>query len=150
MNGRPESPTPVRFGSDTVDRFDLPDRVFYLYAYFDGHRQLVLRAPRHISDEQLPLPTRVDVLFKDVHWVNLPTQMRGLTISTPEPGDLLDVEDRTTFVVRGSDYSGLVVAGAAYIGWDDVESLHAPSALSRDFQIKFVPPGPGPGDIAPR
>jgi hypothetical protein len=64
----------------SVPEIELPNRTFTIWTYYKGHSQLILRAPHFIDGQSFP--TRVDVLFKNVHSVKLPTRdMRGLSVS---------------------------------------------------------------------
>lgn len=135
--------------------FELPEqgRVVEWNVYFKGHSQLLLRAPRHSGPLATAYPTRVDILFKGVQFVKLPTTMRGLSISLadaraaatienemgrrPQPGDSI-------FLVRGTDFSGYVVAAAVFFSEDDDESSYAASPLTQDFEVTFRPPSRRP------
>src|SRR5580692_3599743 len=108
-----------------TDRIDFP-RSFQMWAYTVGHAQLLLRSPKSTD-----LPTRIDVLFKNVAAVHLPTILDGLTISgaTEEEKSELHVQvglprldGRKVFVVRGSNFIGYVIAGV--VAWHEDEREH--------------------------
>ena len=160
MDNARSSSEPVRFNAESARQFDLPDRAFRMHAFFQGHSQLLLRAERHAGYSVPQYPTRIDILFKAVEFVKLPTTMRGFSLSTATPGDGSVAEawlprsfgpGSEVFVVRGSDYEGYVVAAAAYLCEDEVEDGYAPSALTKDFRIVFTPlTAPEPGDTRAR
>jgi hypothetical protein len=77
-----------------------------MWLYEVGHKQLVLRSVKSKSE-----PTRVDILFKNVRSIRLPTTMDGLSISRAGHG----------FVVGGVAWNGLIEAGACFVGEDDGE-----------------------------
>src|SRR6187402_1389007 len=98
-------------------------RPFQIWLYSVSHGQLLLRSNR--SDV---FTTRVDMLFKDVAAMHLPAMFDGLSLaeaSADEARDLniqlgtLPVGSRKVFVVRGSNFVGYVVAGAAF--WHEDE-----------------------------
>jgi hypothetical protein len=136
---------PIREVGDVP--FSWPDRTFYLHAYYDGHDQLVVRSPRHEPNRQTH-EKRIDILFKGVAHVDLPTTMPGLTLRRAdatawatrlrETG--IEVEPGTqVFIADAVRWSGFVAALAAYTADDDAELIYTQSALSRDFEIRFVP-----------
>lgn len=109
---------------------NFPQRNFRMWRYTVSHRQLLLR-----STQTEDFPTRIDVLFKPVHWMNLPTQLTGLIFELADPeqaqslseasGMAFDQEAKV-FVVRGSNYQGYVVA-AVYDTDERTPSDHEPS-----------------------
>ena len=123
-------------------------RRFQVWLYTVSHAQLLLRAnPRFEGDE------RIEVLFKAVHWMSIPTVLHGLTIQELDPdsarallanfGDapfhdgerqgtthVLVTGDRV-FSVRGDGYEGVVVALAAYVHRDNLSDC-APSGFYED------------------
>lgn len=81
-----------------------------------GHKRLLLRSVK--SSEA---PTRVDVLFKNVAKLSLPTTLKGLIVepasvevvrTLAHGSESFPMEDRTMFLIRGDGYDGYVVAGA--------------------------------------
>jgi len=121
-----------------------------MHAFFKGHSQLLIRAPRHVGLLHAPFPTRIDVLFKAVAFVQLPTVMHGFSLATVDPQDASIKSPEAArsaginseiFSVRGSDYAGYVVAEAAFICEDEADDVNAPSALTQDFRITFTPQG---------
>lgn len=103
------------------------DREFQVWAYTVGHGQLLLRSNRTAERS-----TRIDILFKDVGALNMPTILRDLTIAeaTAEEFGLNRriAESRRVFRVSSLDYLGFVVAGAVAMQEDDRE-YNDPSAL---------------------
>lgn len=71
------------------------------------------------STKSADQPTRVDVLFKDVGVINLPTSFHGLSISeaSETERDKLprfepkSVRTRKVFLVRSGNFQGYVIAG---------------------------------------
>jgi len=105
-------------------------RHFQIWEYTVGHAQLLLRSPKTAD-----LPTRIDVLFKNVGAIQLPTNLDSLRISEGIEGEGTGLalgtnakitKDRKIFVVRGSDFVGYVIAGAMASHEDDGE-YHDPS-----------------------
>jgi hypothetical protein len=105
--------------------------------YAVGHGQLLLRSNR--SDE---VPTRIEVLFKDVAALELPTLFDGLSITeaTPDEAQGLNVQlgswpihRRKVFVLRGTNYLGYVIAGAVF--WHEDEGSHYDESF---FQKSFL------------
>lgn len=108
------------------------NRRFQIWSYTVSHGTLLLR-----STKAPGTPTRVDVLFKDVAAINLPTNVDGLTIeraddaAAREAASTLDepeLRGRTVFAVRGRGCRGHVVAGAVFHHEDEGEFFD-PSAL---------------------
>jgi hypothetical protein len=125
------SPNPITFA-----------RRFQLWAYTVGHGQLLLRSPKSAG-----LSTRVDVLFKNVAAIHLPTILDGLAVSEATEGqkselrvqvDPLRLEGRRVFVVRGTNFMGYVVAGVV-ASHEDEREYHEPSHFS-------LAPGDDQGD----
>lgn len=104
------------------------ERPFQIWSYVVSHRQLLLRSNKS------PLQTsRVDVLFKNVKEVKLPTELDRLEIREATTDEIarLGVDGESTarvFVVSGAEREGYVVAGAVAAVEDD-KDYHEPSAL---------------------
>ena len=119
-----------------LDRKPMPNellncsRPFQIWEYTVGHAQLLLRSPKAVD-----LPTRVDVLFKNVAAIHLQTNLDSLRVSEAIEGEEIGLhsglgatisKNRKIFVVRGSDFVGYVIAGA--IAWhEDDGEYHDPS-----------------------
>ena len=95
-----------------------------------GHAQLLLRSPKTAD-----LPTRIDVLFKNVGAIHLPTNLSSLSILEASGGEDLGsrvefgaavTPSRRVFLVRGSDFGGYVIAGAV-ASHEDSGEYHDPS-----------------------
>ena len=108
-------------------------RMFQLWEFTVGHKQLLLRSTK---DDRFR--TRVDVYFKNVAVVNLPTICHGLTISEADGAqqqDLLSQVSQTglsagkVFLIRGDRFTGYVIAG--FMDWHEDE-------LEYDDPSKFV------------
>jgi hypothetical protein len=92
------------------------DRTFEIWAYqVSPHQPLLLR-----SSPNGTCPTRIEIFFKQVDTINLPTRFHGLSISEATDEDVQSVgfeperllrNHQKLFVLRGSEYSGYVVAG---------------------------------------
>ena len=106
-----------------------------MWEYTVGHGQLLLRSPKNEE-----LRTRIDVLFKNVGAIELPTVLDGLTVSEATEGDWSAIgprvdqryrTGRTLFVVRGSSFLGYVLAG--FVNWheDEAEYYEASQILTR-------------------
>ena len=114
---------------ETLTEFS-SSRVFQFWRYVVSHRQLLLR-----SNQTPELPTRLELLFKNVSAMKVPTHLNAVTIhqlpddreaSGTEP---VDIEPgQRIFSVTGNNYSGYVVAGALF-AHEDQEDYAAPSAL---------------------
>ena len=109
-------------------------RRFQMWAYTVGHGQLLLR-----SVKATDWPTRIDVLFKNVAAVHLPTIMDRLAVSEAtdteraelrvQVGAASRLEGQRVFIVRGSGFTGYVVAGV--MAWhEDEREYHETSYFS--------------------
>jgi hypothetical protein len=101
------------------------ERDFQVWLYTVSHAQLLLRSTR--SSEH---GTRVDILFKDVQAVQLPTTLRGLKMVVMSRPDAIETSKRmgvnlrgnhSVFLLRGSNYEGFVIAGGAFTHEDEGE-----------------------------
>jgi hypothetical protein len=93
------------------------DRDFQMWRYTVSHGQLLLRSVR--TDVH---STRVDVLFKNVSWLDLPSTFTGLTITQ---GD-------ERFALTGRDWHGSVTAGACFTA-EDEGAYDDPSPFESSF-----------------
>ena len=88
------------------------DGRFQWWLYTVSHGQLLLR-----STSSSRRPTQVDVLFKDVLAVELPTSIDDIEVleaeMTEEPSRLRS-SSRKRFLIRGSNVNGYVIAGAVF------------------------------------
>jgi hypothetical protein len=93
-------------------------RWFQIWSYSVGHAQLLLR-----SNKSAELLTRVDVLFKDVVALKLPTAFAGLSVTEASESEALkfspqlgssSITNRKVFDIRGSNFSGYVVAAGVF------------------------------------
>jgi hypothetical protein len=101
-------------------------REFQIWLYSVSHGQLLLR-----SNRSERVSTRIDVLFKNVAAVSLPTLFEGLSLAeatTDEARDLniqlgaLPIQKRKVFAIWGANFRGYVVAGAIF--WHEDEGYH--------------------------
>jgi|ERR1700722_9943333 len=101
-------------------------RRFQIWAYSVGHSLLLLR-----SNKSSEFSTRVEILFSGVAALKLPTTFEGLSIIEVSGQDEtagLDLElgygsltAKRVFVLRGSNFTGHVVASALFSHEDDKE-----------------------------
>ena len=90
------------------------DGRFQWWSYTVSHGQLLLR-----STSSSKRSTQVDVLFKDVVAVELPTSFDNIEVleaeTTDEPSRVaLPSGGRKRFLIRGRDVNGYVIAGAVH------------------------------------
>jgi hypothetical protein len=106
-------------------------RTFQIWTYTVSHAHLLLRSPKEPGQS-----TRIDVLFKNVAWINLPATIEGLVVTemAPEeteplvivPAEML--RSRKIFAVETSRSEGFVVAGA--FAWQEDDGDYSePSPL---------------------
>jgi len=101
-------------------------RPFQIWNYTVSHRQLLLRSTK--SQER---QTRVDVLFKGVAALGLPSAFRELEV---RPATSVDIDEIgqphcsrlsdgavTLYVVRGGEFLGYVAAVGVFVHEDDAE-----------------------------
>lgn len=93
------------------------DRRFQLWRYQVGHSQLLLRSVKATDH-----PSRIDVLFKVVEAIQLPTAFVGLTIR----------QDGGKYLLEGHDWCGGIAAGACFVAEDDGEYFD-PSPFETSF-----------------
>jgi len=105
---------------------------FQLWSYTVSHGQLLLRRNKGPG-----FPTRVDILFKDVAAVHLPTSFDDLELAE-DHGPAQDfagglgawpAHGRKTFRLTGQSFAGTVVAGAVFCHEDTKEHFE-PSEFS--------------------
>jgi hypothetical protein len=107
-----------------------------VWRYTVSHAQLLLR-----STQTDTFPTQIDVLFKLVDWMSLPTHLTGLIVEFADPEQAqfmseasgISLEDRASrfFVVRGSNYQGYIVAGVNESPVSDLRTSAAPAYKER-------------------
>jgi hypothetical protein len=107
-----------------------------MWSHTVGHSQLLLRATKDRDH-----PTRVDILFKNVAAMSVPTLMRELRVRQASPiereeilstADVDHPEDRRCFVLEGPGFAGWVVAGVMVAVENDGE-YHEPSSLLEEL-----------------
>jgi hypothetical protein len=107
---------PTGDGPTPIDTFE-SDRHFQIWRYEVGHAQLLLRSvkgDRHAS--------RIDVLFKAVKAIDLPTKFDGLQIE----------RDGDQYAVSGVGWSGGVIAGACFQA-EDAGEYYDPSPFAHSM-----------------
>lgn len=104
------------------------ERRFEIWDYTVSHSQLLLRSAKTNSEQ-----TRIEVLFKGVKLMNLPTYLDGISV---EKGSG-DFPPQLTGIARDGDglyrvltraFEGYVVAGAMFVHADDLD-FNEPSRL---------------------
>ncbi|HEU5378087.1 MAG TPA: hypothetical protein VFV38_21910 [Ktedonobacteraceae bacterium] len=105
-----------------------PDRVFAVWKYTISHRQLILRS---VKDQERGISTRIDLLFKPVAWMSLPTSLSDVRVeeASPEHVQFMTTTSGVTlqgseklFVLQGNQTQGYVAA-----------SLYALDESTREF-----------------
>jgi hypothetical protein len=85
------------------------------------------------------LDARVDVLFKDIAALQLPTAFDGLLITEASNDELLklgpqlgsnSMVNKNVFLIQGSNYSGYVVAGSVF--WHEDEGTYYDESYFKD------------------
>jgi hypothetical protein len=93
------------------------NRRFQVWRYQVGHSQLLLRSVKSAAHA-----SRIDVLFKGVDAIELPTSFDGLVIE----------RDGQRYVLSGRGWAGSIVAGACFEAEDDGEYFD-PSPFEASF-----------------
>jgi hypothetical protein len=108
-------------------------RVFRAWLYSVSHSTLLLR-----SIKEPGVPTRIDVIFKPVRYLRIPTTIDGLELHLVEPGEIdgeltasigpVDAKDKL-FALAGPTGRWWIVGGV--VAWhEDDGSDFAPSHFS--------------------
>jgi hypothetical protein len=117
-------------------------REFQIWLYTVSHAQLLLRSNR--SNRHA---TRVDVLFKGVKAIQLPTSLQGLSMAKAPRTEALETSrkfgvqlraNEDVFVCRGSNYAGFVIAGVAFAN-EDEGYYYDPSYFANSFMPRNQP-----------
>ena len=88
-------------------------RTFQLWLFTTGHRTLLLRSVKGPD-----APTRIDLLFKPVRYVQVPTELRGVEIHLSERGEApsnvqaSSDDDDLVYRVDTGNVNGWIVAGS--------------------------------------
>ena len=94
-------------------------RFFQIWNYTASHAQLLVRSNKDSEND-----TRIDILFKNVSIVHIPTALKNINITQGEPDrehrdfDPELIKGRYIFTVHCEGFSGYVVAGAMYFHED--------------------------------
>ena len=104
-------------------REEFSGRTFQVWAYSVSHQSLLLRSTR-----ENPHPTRVDVLFKGVARLSLPTTLTELAIQQADETTGDQDQPTTRWAIAGSGEHGFVDALSAFIHEDELE-FHDASPL---------------------
>jgi hypothetical protein len=101
-------------------------RRFQVWSYAVGHGQLLLRSTKDAQN-----PTQVDVLFKNVGLISIPTLFDGLTVIESSKQELessgltmglLSAENKKCLKLEGDNWHGAITAGN--IAWLEDDSEH--------------------------
>jgi hypothetical protein len=115
--------------SQVITRFD---GLFSIWSYAIGHGRLLLRRTKSATQ-----CTRVDILFKDVGYVCLPTTFEYVCIEEAASREAeriliqtssLRMKGRKVFQVSRQNWRGFVVAGVV-VWHEDEREYDEPSAL---------------------
>jgi hypothetical protein len=112
-----------------LDRRQFADRDFQLWAYVVSHQRLMLRSPK--SEEH---PLNIDLHFGAVEYVDLPTTLRGLTLTSPRAEEVerlrrklgSRVEPGHIYVVESAGHRRSVVAWSLYVEENDLGFMETP------------------------
>ena len=114
-------------------------RRFQVWLYSVSHAQLLLR-----SNKSNEVPTRIDVLFKKVVSINLPTMFDGLSITEATSGEAQSLNAQVgsqsahglkVFLLRGTNFTGHVIAGAVFVH-EDEGSHYDESFFQKSFMVR--------------
>ena len=109
-----------------------PGRDFQLWNYQVSHGMLLLRSPKNSGH-----PTRVEIAFKNVHAIKLPTAMRDIAIAVADERSAQLIREEAgvptdggeVFLIKGGGGTkGYVIAGIAF-GQEDEGHYADPSPL---------------------
>src|SRR5436853_523848 len=110
------------------------DRLFQVWKYTVSHRQLLIQSHRSNS-----VATRLELLFKNVAYMAVPSVMNGVSISLCPPEELpghlrtLDLA-KPWYRLTSEDHAGFVAADAVAVNEDEL-GYEDPSALMVDFDL---------------
>lgn len=115
------------------------NRRFQIWKYTVGHSQLLLRSTKCAES-----PTRVDVFFKGVREIHLPTVFAGLAMAEADAADIEDLcilrrhlpatDGTKAFRIQGADFVGYVLAIVVAYHEDEGE-YDDPSHFAKDNLI---------------
>lgn len=100
-------------------------RFFQLWSFSVSHSELLFRSTKSVE-----LPTRIDVLFKGVREIHLPSTSNGLLIKEASDTDIRLLcplrrsqfgEEIKIFTVQGADFMGYIAALIALCHEDEGE-----------------------------
>jgi hypothetical protein len=112
------------------------ERRFEVWVYSVSHAQLMLRGNRSET-----FTTRIDVLFKGVAAINLPTIFDGFLVTESTGDEVRELNlqlgsnslvRQRTFIIRGQNFAGHVVALAMF--WHEDSGFHYDESF---FQKSF-------------
>jgi len=112
----------------------MSDRTFQLWLYTVSHGQMLLRSTKTATEK-----TRVDLLFKDVHAINLISLLHGLRVTLSGPEAALDLpRGQKFYAISNSRFQGHVIAGS-FSHREDEREFHEPSPFDSLSLLKGRP-----------
>lgn len=114
------------------------ERHFQIWKYTVSHSQLLLR-----STKSSRYPTRIDILFKGVKSVHLPTSFDKLVITEESSKDVHKFaplgysENEKLFVMQGVGFAGYVAASVIFVHEDDGEYNEPSFFAQKDPSIEW-------------
>jgi hypothetical protein len=106
-------------------------RPFEVWTYRPSHSQLLLRSNK--GDDRDDRATRVEVLFRGVSFMKLPTVLDELEVTSAAPEQVglraNDVGDRRVFLLGSSSLGAFVVAYTVEVHEDEGEYFDASNLL---------------------
>lgn len=113
------------------------DRMFKIWAYRISHGQLLLRSGRSAEHG-----TRIDLLFKDVSLLCLPSVLHGLTVEDMGPDSTLPVEGfvlqpgQHVFRLTTKAFVGYVAASVAFVHEDQGDYFETSSLIQDPYDAR--------------
>ena len=86
------------------------ERTFKLWDYYITRSQLLMRSHKTVAH-----PTNIDIIFGDVEYVELPTNLRGLAIVAPQPAEVWRAEQVMNGPVPGERIFVIETKGRRYM-----------------------------------
>jgi hypothetical protein len=103
-------------------------RTFEIWSYRPSHRQLLLR-----SNKDEHHATRVEILFRGVSLLTIPTVLPHLEITIVEPSDVdltgVEADDKTVFRISASNFKGVIVADTMQVHEDEADYFEKSAIL---------------------
>ena len=118
------------------------DRRFSLHFYWVSHGLLLLRSVNESCDVK-----RVDLLFRDVWWINMPAFIHGLLIEKCEivdqppamdPQNAAEFQSRCQYKITSGSAKHYLVASPTLMLHEDSGLYHENSALLPGFDFNLI------------